>query len=70
MQHGWTAIEGEAGDGAFAEANRRRHGIGCRNKHRADEVGEVGVVADDEDVFVATAFVEEFLKVLEGGFGG
>ncbi len=41
-----------------------------RDEHRADEVGEVGVVADDENVLVAAALVEELLKVLEGGFGG
>jgi hypothetical protein len=64
-----AAGEVEAREGAFAEADAggaRRGG----DHEGSDEEGEVGVVADDQYVFMLTAFLEECVEVFEGGFGG
>ena len=42
----------------------------ARDEERSDEDGEVGIVADDQQVLALGALVEELLEVFEGGVGG
>ena len=70
MQGGRTAGEDDAGDGAFAKADSRGGwGTGGHQK-RTKEVGEVGIVADDEKIFAFGALAEHLLEVFEGALGG
>jgi len=41
-----------------------------RGDELAEECGEVGVVADDEEVFIGGAFAQQALELREGGGGG
>jgi len=45
-------------------------GAGVGHEERTQEGGEVGVVADEEEVLALGALAEELLEVFEGGFGG
>jgi hypothetical protein len=69
LQGGGAAGEAEAREGAFADADSGGSGC-CRDEERSDEEGEVGIVADDQQVLGFAAFFEESEEVFEGGGGG
>ena len=69
MQGCGATGEAQAGDGAFAEPDLSWAG-GRGDEERSQEVGEVGVVADDQDIFAGLMFAQELLEVFEGGRRG
>ena len=73
MKDGCASGEVEAGEGSFAEADAGRGGgwvvVDADAEEVAEELGEGGVVADDEDVFEGGGVAEEALELGEGGGG-
>lgn len=70
MQDGGAAVETEPGEGAFAEADVSGAGRRRWYEESAQEVGEIGIVADDEEVFGVGVVLQQLMEVLEGGGGG
>ena len=70
MQGSRATGQDDSGDGAFAETNLGwRRGV-AGNQKRPEECGEVGIVADDEQIFAIGALAQERLKVFECRFRG
>ncbi len=73
MKDGGAALEVDAGERAFAEADAGGAGggvvVGADAEEMAEELGDVGVVADDEDVFGGGAVAQKALELGEGGGG-
>jgi len=70
-----AAGEDKAGERTFAQPDYGfgaggGSGAGVGHEERTQEGGEVGVVADEEEVLALGALAEELLEVFEGGFGG
>ena len=63
MKGGGTAREGEASEGAFAKPDAGCGDSGGGDEQRAEKIGEVGVVADDEEIFGFGAVVQKLLEV-------
>jgi len=67
-------LQVDAGERAFAQTDAGRGGggvvIGAYTEEMAQELRDVGIVADDEDVFVGGAFTEEALELCERGGRG
>jgi hypothetical protein len=61
--------EDDAGDGAFAETDLG-FGVGGWYKERTQKAGEIGVVADDEEVFSLGALVEKTLELFKCALRG
>ena len=79
VQRGGAASEVDAGQRALAQTDAGGCGTGveaaggaCRggNEERAEEGGEVGVVADDQQVLVAGVLAQQLAELGEGGVGG
>ena len=69
MQRCGAAGEAQTGDGTFAEPDLSWAG-GRGDEERSQEVGEVGIVADDQDIFASLMVAQELLEVFEGGRRG
>ncbi len=74
MKDGGAACEADAGKRALAQADARGGGGGIVIRANAEQVteklGDVGVMADDEDVLVGAAVAQQPLELGEGGGGG
>jgi hypothetical protein len=62
-----AAGERDAGERTFAKTDLWLSGRVGRNQERAQESGEIRVVADDEEIFAGGALAEELLEILESG---
>ena len=73
MKDGGAALQVDACERAFTQADAGGGGgwivVGADAEQMAEELGDVGVVADDEDVFVGGALAEEALELGEAGSG-
>jgi hypothetical protein len=73
LENGGAALQVDAGERAFAQADAGGTGGGvvadAEAEEQSKELGDVGIVADDEDVFVGRALAEEALKLGEAGAG-
>lgn len=74
MQRRGTTVEGDTSDGAFAQTDSGDGGRAGWNEECREEERYVGVMADNEDVFLVRNGDQEILEVLEGrgrgeGFG-
>ena len=74
MQDSGAAGEIDAGERAFAQADAGGGGggvvVGADAEQVAEELGDVGIVADDEDVLKGAGVTQQALKLGEGGGGG
>jgi hypothetical protein len=64
-----TSRENDSCERTFAEADLG-FGAGGWHEERTEEVGEIGIVANDQKVIAAGVFAEKSLEVFEGSFGG
>ena len=69
-----AALQVDASERAFAQTDAGGAGggvvIGADTEEMAEELGDVGVVADDEDVFGDGRLAQQALELREGGGGG
>jgi len=69
LKDGGSALQVDAGERAFAQTDAGRGGggvvIGAYTEEMAEELGDIGVVADDENVFVGGTFAQETLELGE-----
>lgn len=74
MKDGGVALQVDAGERAFAQADAGggRVGIvvGADAEQVAEKLGEVGIVAYDEDVLGGGGLAQQALELGEGGGGG
>ena len=68
MKDGGVALEVDAGKRAFAETDARGGGVvvGADAKKLGEELAEIGVVADDENVFTGGGIAQKALELGEG----
>jgi hypothetical protein len=73
LKDGGAALKVDAGERAFAQADAWGPGlvsVCADTKELAEELGEVGVVAYDENVLGGGGFAQKALELGEGGGGG
>ena len=70
LQRGGAALHGQAGERSFTNTYARTVGFADWGANeRAHERRDVGVVADDEQVFVLRALTQQALELLQRGSG-
>ena len=74
MKDGGAALQVDACERAFTQADAGGGGgwivVGADAEQMAEELGDVGIVADDQDVLVGGALAQQALELGEGGGGG
>jgi hypothetical protein len=74
LKYGCASLQAETSERAFTQADAGGAGGGAfggaDTEEMADELGDVGVMADDEDVLKGRAFAQQALELRERGRGG